>query len=356
MDEIRDAVAAEYREENEEDRAARLSANQRYIYENVEEKPGFSMSAPKFATTDREYVQEMENELSLRGEAGRAQGDLHREIVLGLGEHQDTALLKRKGEHAPIPWASIDEDGNRLSDETLGILDLSDIQETVLFSSSRGKRVRQLMEDMTPFFLSTPSEDLRDDEVLPPAFLSIYRQTKTLAFRGGKHDAKQAKHVEKALFDNFMSYGNPLCPIYASKIDQHVKTEYGFRNHIFEEDHEMGIAAFSYAITDRYYIALFLNVQDYTVRQGDKRAARRLFPKREEEGSVGPRPKRKKKRNDVAVYFQTKKRTRIGEHLSSSITEKATKSASKERKRKIMEKRLGGLVEMVVYSCSCVRH
>jgi len=366
VDQIKEATNEYYREENEEDRSDRLVEYQRYIFDHTGgDHHGLSVSLPKEHSSNiDEYVREVESEILLRGgnsDSGcyasldRIHEGLNQEILLGLSEHKDTSLVKRRYEHAPIPWYILDH----ISIQTKGRIDLDEIQETVLFHSSRGASVRKLMEDMLPFFLWKPSENNHDQEVIPSAFLSIYEKTKNMALSGGVYNSKQAKHIETVLYDNFMNYGNPLCPIRASKIDQHVKKEYGFRNHIFEEDSSRGIIVLSYSISDRYYIAIFLDANPKRIREGDRRVATLLFPSqkgKEKDSSTYFEAKKKRKRNDVATFFKRKEgSSSIVDNLSSSLAEKAIKSATKERKRKLLEKRISGVVEVVIYSCSCKR-
>lgn len=347
VDQIKEATNEYYREENEDDRTDRLVEYQRYIYRHTGGEK-FSVSLPKENPSNvKEYVREIESEILLRGgnsHFSSIEDGLNQEIVLGLSEHKDTALVKRKEEHAPIPW-------NLLDDEKVqSRIDLDEIQETVLFHSSRGDSVRRLMEDMIPFY--TEEEDM-----VPPAFLSIYERTKKMALSGGLYNASQAKHIKAVLYDNFMNHGNPLCPIQASKIDKHVKKEYGFGNHIYEEDSSKGLIVLSYSVSDRYYIAIFLDTDSQRIRKVDQRVAEILFPSQKGKEKVPKRVEsRKRKKDDVVTFFQRKKgHSSISDNLASTLADKAIKSASKERKRKLLEKRICGVIQVVLYSCSCKR-
>jgi len=425
IEEVREASTRFYQNESERDRKIRMLEYINYIHKNTldsssREDYGVYSRSSTFSSSSSgirnvsEYIRSCESEMDIRGcrSVGLSESkdpsvkSLNQEIILGLSDHKDAHLVMRKNEHAPPPWEAIDLDGNPSRLTALPIQEFKEIEiqgwtrhvflldqtsKTVLMESKHKSRVEAVLEDLEPYYLKPYVPETTGDyskapihALVCPSLMSMYKMVKKQCLMD-EIDKEHHDHIMAVLYENFRNSGNSMVPLPLHKIHHHIQRDYGFGKHVIEHDDKRGVAVISYAITDRYHLAIFMCVNDGKINLGNQRVAQILFKRgdygeyekdgkkdtvsterqekgKEPEGEESATHKRKRRPN-VSSFFSTgndngsalRDKRRRSLISNTTIIERASKLSRREREKRILSLCTNGIVEVAIYSCSCNR-
>lgn len=218
-----------------------------------------------------------------------------------------------------------------------------------------------------------------------PSQLSMYKSIRDQF----SVDSQDREYIMQVMYENFMNSGNPLIPLNIQKIHDHIKREYGLKKHVIEHDENKQVVAISYSISDRYYVCIFLCVDQNRINEGNRRVANLLFGKyiEKNEGDkrddnqvkdnsaktkesqtmkqIKEKDTKKRKKPDIHSFFSSsfsdgskpRKIYSVSNKLSRkpNSIDRASKISKKERERKILSLCTNGIIETVFYCCSCNR-
>lgn len=349
--------------------------------------------------------------------------ELENEAELGLGAHKNVAVLK-KSVHAPIPWDAIDDTGqsvrvptmaNENGDEDHGVMNMLDMyQDLVLFNSSKGSGLETFISDLQPFFIPRSQRAVLNGPIVP-----VTTQEAAM-FRKGNESIRGWKAVQdmkgslKAFLpsavdswmENFVEEQlASSSPDLQKRVIQRllrartqegqdgpviglnflnciqwtvgtfysfVQSQYKYSVHLSEKDSTKKVAVISFAVTHRYHVALFLDVDPARVVLSRYRLCNYLL-------SYGrlalglPLTKQ----HQAVKKFKTQIHELIAqeqEEISSARDPSSTTAASKfksmldhvdyhtmdkttikKRKREILAMPTTGILEVCFFACSCTR-